>query len=72
MIQGNPIPNINFERIASLNSARPETSYGGRFEREKSLQKNLRQQSSKMFDRGNQFKIVSNEMLSEIMKNNYN
>ena len=48
-----PKPNINFEHLACLNSERPQTSYGGISERKKSLQKNKRQQSSKLCDRIN-------------------
>lgn len=67
-----PRPNLNFEKLASINSARPQTSYGGISERKRSLQKNLRQQSSRMFDRNNQFIGLGNQnqlvnKLSEIM-----
>ena len=73
--QNLPQPNLNFEKLAVINSARPQTSYGGISERKRSLQKNLRQQSSKMFDRNIQFgmPMTQNQLvnkLSELMKDN--
>ena len=73
-------PDINFERIAHVNSARPQTSYGGISDRKRSLQKSLRQQSSKIFNRNNfninpisnnPFNMLSSNRLSEMMKNDF-
>ena len=65
-----PEPELNFEILASLNSHRPQTSHGGIFERQRSLQKNQRQQSSRLFDKSgfNNFELMSNNKLSQIMK----
>ena len=67
-----PKPNINFEKLASLNSARPQTSYGGISERKRSLQKNMRQQSSKLCDRisSNDNNFVVGNIFTNNLKNN--
>jgi hypothetical protein len=55
-----------------VNAKRPQTSYGGISARQKSLQKSLRQQSSKKESRGEMFPFAPSEGFDNLLNNNVN